>query len=580
MADLKQQDKRLWEKISDWFRNLAEKLQRLVDAYQGVKPDTAEGRMVADMQEVFGVLQSLYEDALADAGENFQRAEKNATHNGGKVKYSVSYRDAIDQLADGTLDRRTNTHLLVSENTPQVYIDKAGAKDQKIIMGWDIAYLAMNKNGDIPGNYHGLGREVMKNLPKALEDPLFIVKQNNGRVAAVTEIVVKKNRSVVVSVEFDAFKSTIQGGKTASDNYNIIVTAMDAKPNYLQNTILSGNIVHNKNNENPANFILRLKSLNKALPNDDLARSSKTSIRNEKPEVKEKFSDRDSDGNELSQEQQEYFKDSKVRDEQGRLLTMYHGTPNGGFTKFRSGTYFTQNPEYAEVYQNPGASSISAKKGAVAPMTYKVYLDIKKPFDTRNAKERRIFMQEFYRKYGTGTPLADSGLPDWVDGMDLQEFIEDMEYDYDGLILDEGGVGGYGDEVVSRGLSYVVFSSEQVKNVSNKTPTKDPDIQYSERNPESEKVNRFLEKENGKLREDITYLKELLKLQGSVTKGTKFTKSSVEAMASQLMKSNNVKGDRKELARLLNEVYEYIAKGEELRHGRALRRWYSLLWTG
>lgn len=30
------------------------------------------------------------------------------------------------------------------------------------------------------------------------------------------------------------------------------------------------------------------------------------------------------------------------------------------------------------------------------------------------------------------------------------------------------------------------------------------------------------------------------------------------------MKSNNVKGDRKELARLLNEVYEYIAKGEEL----------------
>ena len=96
-------------------------------------------------------------------------------------------------------------------------------------------------------------------------------------------------------------------------------------------------------------------------------------------------------------------------------------------------------------------------------MTYKVYLDIKKPFDTRNAKERRIFLQEFYRKYGTGTPLADSGLPDWVDGMDLQEFIEEMGYDYDGLILDEGGVGGYGDDVKSRGLSYVVFSSEQTR---------------------------------------------------------------------------------------------------------------------
>lgn len=194
-----------------------------------------------------------------------------------------------------------------------------------------------------------------------------------------------------------------------------------------------------------------------------------------------KFSDRDSNGNQLSKEQQAFFEKSTVRDEHGRLLVMYHGTPNGGFTKFRSGTYFTQNAEYADVYQNPGASSISTKKGAEAPMTYEVYLNIRKPFDTRNPKERRIFMEEFYRKYGTGTPLADSGLPDWIDGMDLQEFIEEMEYDYDGLILDEGGVGGYGDEVKSRGLSYVVFSPDQVKDVNNKQPTSDPDIRYSYR---------------------------------------------------------------------------------------------------
>ena len=202
-----------------------------------------------------------------------------------------------------------------------------------------------------------------------------------------------------------------------------------------------------------------------------------------------KFSDRDSDGNELSEEQQEYFKDSKVRSEQGQLLVMYHGTPNGGFTKFRSGTYFTQNPGYADVYQNPNASMLSAKRNADAPMTYKVYLDIKKPFDTRRPKERKIFMQEFYRKYGTGTPLADSGLPDWVDGMDLQEFIEEMEYDYDGLILDEGGVGGYGEEVVSRGLSYVVFDPAQVKNVDNKAPTADPDIRFSERDTEGDELS-------------------------------------------------------------------------------------------
>ena len=61
----------------------------------------------------------------------------------------------------------------------------------------------------------------------------------------------------------------------------------------------------------------------------------------------------------------------------------------------------------------------------------------------------------------------------------MQEFIEEKGYDYDGLILDEGAVGGYGEEVKSRGLSYVVFSPEQVKNVDNQTPTNSADIRYA-----------------------------------------------------------------------------------------------------
>ena len=193
------------------------------------------------------------------------------------------------------------------------------------------------------------------------------------------------------------------------------------------------------------------------------------------------MSTRDSVGRQLTEAQQEYFKDSKVRDEEGRLLVMYHGTPNGGLTQFRNGSYYTQNPEYATVYQYPGASSLSVKPGASNPMNYEVYLNITKPFDIRNPNEREIFMKEYYRKYGTGAPLSESGLPDWTDGMDLQEFIEDMGDDYDGLILDEGATGGYGEAVKSRGLSYVTFSSEQVKRVDNPNPTSNPDIRYSGR---------------------------------------------------------------------------------------------------
>ena len=188
---------------------------------------------------------------------------------------------------------------------------------------------------------------------------------------------------------------------------------------------------------------------------------------------------RDSEGNNLTPKQREFFKDSKVVDDNGNLKVMYHGSPNAGFTVFKSGTYFTEHKWYADVYQNQGASSLGYKKTANNPDTYAVYLDIKKPFDTRNKAERDIFYNEYYRQWGTGTDLMESGLPDWMDGQDLQEFLEEKGYDYDGLILDEGGVGGYGEEVTSRGLSYVVFNPEQVKDIDNKTPTTDPDIRYS-----------------------------------------------------------------------------------------------------
>ena len=198
---------------------------------------------------------------------------------------------------------------------------------------------------------------------------------------------------------------------------------------------------------------------------------------------------KNSDGRTLTESQQEYFKDSKVRDENGNLLVMYHGTPNATFTQFRPGTYFTEHKWYADRYQGQGASSLSYKKTADNPDTYVGYLNIKKPFDTRNKAERDIFYNEYYRQYGTGTDLMESGLPDWLDGGDLQEFLEEKGYDYDGLILDEGAVGGYGEEVVSRGLAYVIFKPEQFKNIDNLNPTSDPDIRFSLAQPVEETKN-------------------------------------------------------------------------------------------
>ena len=89
-------------------------------------------------------------------------------------------------------------------------------------------------------------------------------------------------------------------------------------------------------------------------------------------------------------------------------------------------------------------------------------------------------------------------------------------------------------------------------------------VKFSDRDPSVVRMNQALEKENAKLKEDLTELKKLLKLQKSLTHGTMFTKSSVEFMAKVLMENAGAKGPKSELAVLLNEVYTYIAGSEEL----------------
>ena len=172
---------------------------------------------------------------------------------------------------------------------------------------------------------------------------------------------------------------------------------------------------------------------------------------------------------------------SKVRDEGGHLIPMYHGTPNGSIAQFNPGTYFTANKEYADRYQNPSASSISTGKTASNPKTFEVYLDIRKPFDiTNDAEARRIYIEEYVKggnAIGINPYLSDAEYAkiksiDWTEGEDLRDFLTENGYDYDGLVLDEGADGGYGEDVKYRGKSYVIFNAEQAISTEDATLSK------------------------------------------------------------------------------------------------------------
>ena len=141
----------------------------------------------------------------------------------------------------------------------------------------------------------------------------------------------------------------------------------------------------------------------------------------------------------------------QAAEQQGYKTLFYHGSEKGGgFTEFRDWQYFTPKKEYAERYAQRGNPD----------SLYSVFVKMENPFDTRKAKARRIF-QKARDELGLGE-IQDTGLPDWTDGYDLADYIDENGLNYDAIVLDEGGdlVNG---KPVSRGISYVVRKSNQVK---------------------------------------------------------------------------------------------------------------------
>jgi hypothetical protein len=193
----------------------------------------------------------------------------------------------------------------------------------------------------------------------------------------------------------------------------------------------------------------------------------------------------DTSGRELSPEQSNYFTNSEVIDKDGRLMVMYHGTPNGSFNTFRDGiNFFTPNKEYATQYEHPSQSSRTAGKAAEAPKTYEVYLNITHPFDIRNAEDRKAFIDDYVKggwalginPYVPYKDTTKTGLPSWEEADNIYEWMEenDLLDKYDGILVDEGGT----ESGFDRGISYVTFNPNKIKSVDNENPTEIADIRY------------------------------------------------------------------------------------------------------
>lgn len=179
----------------------------------------------------------------------------------------------------------------------------------------------------------------------------------------------------------------------------------------------------------------------------------------------------DNQGRTLTDYTIEKTKNSKVRDEQGNLMLMYHGSPDGNYDQLKAGTYFTSDRNYAERYTSTSASSLgNGKKTTNNPKIYEAYLNIEKPFDLSEPEARNIYINDYVKggnALGINPYLSDAEYNkieniDWTEVEDLKDFLQENGYDYDGIIADEGGDFDTDGNVLLRGKSYIPFSEEQI----------------------------------------------------------------------------------------------------------------------
>lgn len=148
---------------------------------------------------------------------------------------------------------------------------------------------------------------------------------------------------------------------------------------------------------------------------------------------------KDSNGNKLSSKQRDYFKDSKIRDDDGNLLVVYHGTSEN-FTVFDR-TKSRANMDIQGSFFSPWDVDASGYGGNVGAY----YLNIKNPASESMGYKA---LNKFQGQNNAGVKA--------------REYLESLGYD---------GVNNGGEE-------YIAFRSEQIKRIDNKNPTSDPDVRF------------------------------------------------------------------------------------------------------
>lgn len=316
----------------------------------------------------------------------------------------------------------------------------------------------------------------------------------------------------------------------------------------------------------------------------------------------------DSEGNTLTEQQVEYFNDSKIVDENGNLKVMYHGTSNAGFTVF-DGDFGISGRSFFFTDKNEIAKSYSGTKDLFTPIktfedlrnnikkvddayeviddngTYKIFEDgeviassddLQTAYNEWNAYSGWGGEVSNYKTYlnVTNPLVVDAEYNSWqeleykADGevLTTTNAIADYarENGYDGVIFNnimDSGIYGTANENMTPSTVVAVFESNQIKSVDNANPTDNDDIRYSMKVDSAFEATLDWEEANeyASILEDGA--KEAQALDDKVVKG----------IANKLRKEIGSKYDADLLAENLQKAFNYMATNEHVNYSDMMR---------
>lgn len=601
IKDIVEKNRTLAQKLKDVLQNFLKQLRNMMNSFK----ESAEMNALREQTEALEDIRTSFHNALRAASEEMQNSLKNEQKNNAfrtdgtekaenGVRFSIRQEYEKDFNPNGeTLEKQLQDALDTSQPKDWRYVyvgeftqsfinklkDYIEIKNYPIVMNYRDAYISMESKefGKYRGeriNYHNLGVKGLAKALKSFDNPeCVLLSKKENKIELILQGEDYKGRQLFSIVEVN---TKTQHNKNFIDVHVVAsVYGSSGLKNRIMNAENEGRLIYKKNEESSQGIPqvqykrdFNDNSSNTNLPQNDngvnsnsIQPTSKNSNSIKIPNTE--FSLSDSEGRELSTEQREYFKDSKIKDANGNLKVMHHGS-HESFTVFdkkkarSSGTYgngfyFTDSKSHAGTYGD----------------SYDVYLNITNPLqdgtnDITKDQLRKfveaIAEEEDYgiENYGYGATIdsvTDSvyGKSDFGMLMDLNiscvgNMVEAVELfnkvngtDYNGIVAP---------------TETVAFYPNQIKNVANEKPTADPDIRFSIKMSSS--AREVLES-NPELKLIFENLQNQMKLSdGYVPDGKRIHK-----FAADLRKEVETTLPVAELENDLQEIYKVLASIED-----------------